>query len=305
MTCTLTMSPRVRLSYRKYPLISPISCPLNEIRRSVICETAERAVIVDVYSIIKLVHVGFSGVGIMADQKTHREVKQPQISVRYLADYMASSEQVRRTIVRGCKYQPIARLVQHDEAKQAVAKFIRSNMSDVVSLQAGAQRLRGRMANSDFDRDVLDHNADYIDRSAIVGPKLELPKAEILPAGRNVPVVLQGTKVTPEIQFRLRRVTRTNKVRVGVPALRYAKGKGLSPAVGEWQSALLFGLLSLPGMADGDEPELKLCLTVDAYEGVCYPAPTNAISCFNNAEAACATIAERWPNVSPPPGAII
>jgi hypothetical protein len=241
----------------------------------------------------------------MADQKTHREVNHPQITVRYLADYMASSEQARRTIVRGCKYQPIARLVQHDEAKQAVAKFIRSSMSDMVSLQAAAQRLRDRMADSDFDRDLFDHNADYIDRFAIVGPKLELPKADISAPGRSVSVLLHGTKVTPEIQFRLRRVTRTNKVRVGVAAFRYAKGKALPLAVGEWQSAILFGLLSLPGMADGDEPELKLCLTVDAYMGVCHAAPTNAISCFNNAEAACATIAERWPNIAPPPGAIV
>jgi hypothetical protein len=119
----------------------------------------------------------------MVDQKTHREVKQPQISVRHLADYMAASEQARRTIVRASKYQPIVRLVQHDEAKQAVGKFIRSGTSDVAALKAAAQRLRDRMADSDFDRDVLDHNADYIDRFAGVASKLELPKAEILAAG--------------------------------------------------------------------------------------------------------------------------
>jgi hypothetical protein len=241
----------------------------------------------------------------MPDQKTHREVKQPQISVRYLADYMAASEQVRRTIVRGCKYQPIVRVVQHDEARQAVGRFIRSGMSDPAALQSAAQRLRDRMADSDFERDVLDHNADYIDRFASVASKLELPNAEILAPGPKVTVVLEGTKVTQEIQFRLRRVTKTNKVRVGAAALRYQKGKALAAEIGEWQSALLFGLLSLPGVADGADPELKLCLTVDAYAGACHAAPTNAVSRFNNAEAACATIAERWLNITPPPGAVI
>lgn len=87
--------------------------------------------------------------------------------------------------------------------------------------------------------------------------------------------------------------------------MRYAKGKSLSPEVGEWQSAILFGLLSLPGAAEANEPELKLCLTIDAHAGICYAAPTNAVSRFNNAEAACATIAERWPNIPPPPGAVL
>jgi hypothetical protein len=163
----------------------------------------------------------------MSDQKTHREVKHPQISIRYLADYMSASEQARRTIIRGCKYQPIARVVQHDEAKLAVSKFIRSGLTDIATLQSEAQRLRDRMADSEFDRDVLDHNIDYIERFAQVSSKLELPNAEILPAGKSGSVSLHGTKVTSEVHFRLRRTTKTNKIRVGAATLRYAKGRPL------------------------------------------------------------------------------
>jgi hypothetical protein len=242
----------------------------------------------------------------MSPQKTHREVKTPQISVRYLADYMASSERARRTIVRGCKYQPIARVVQHDEAKLAITRFICSDNRDIATLRARAQRLRDRMTDNDFDRDVLDHNADYIDRFANTFPILELPNAEILAPEKLSSVTIFGTKLRCEIHFRLRRLTKTNKVRVGMAAFRYAKGKPLSIAVGEWQSAILFGLLNLPGMVEhGAEPELKLCLTMDAYSGTCYHAPTDAISRFKNAEASCADISERWSNIEPPPGAII
>jgi len=67
---------------------------------------------------------------------------------------MSASEQARRTIIRGCKYQPIARVVQHDEAKLAVSKFIRFGLTDIATLQSEAQRLRDRMADSEFDRDV-------------------------------------------------------------------------------------------------------------------------------------------------------
>ncbi|MFZ0496354.1 MAG: hypothetical protein WBE80_06580 [Methylocella sp.] len=240
----------------------------------------------------------------MTDQKTHKEVKNPQISIRFLADYMAASEQARRTIIRGCKYQPAARVIQHNEAKLAVSKFIRSGQTDVSSLKSEAQRLRERMTDSEFDRDVLDHNADYIDRFAKVYSILNLPAAEILAPGKSIAVSVHGTKVISEIHFRLRRLTKTNKIRVGAATLRYAKGRPLPLAVAEWQSALLFGFLSLPGVGEGTEPELKLCLTVDTYAGICYPAPTNSVSRFKNGEAACATIAERWPNIQPPHGAI-
>jgi hypothetical protein len=137
----------------------------------------------------------------MSDQKTHREVKHPQISIRYLADYMAASEQARRTIIRGCKYQPIARVVQHDEAKLAVSKFIRSGLTDIATLQSEAQRLRDRMADSEFDRDVLDHNVDYIERFAQVSSKLDLPNAEILPPANPLPCLFMERKSRPKFIF--------------------------------------------------------------------------------------------------------
>lgn len=62
----------------------------------------------------------------MSPDKTHREVKNPQISGRFLSDYMAASETRQRTIVRDCKYQPIGRVVQHNEAKASIGIFLRS-----------------------------------------------------------------------------------------------------------------------------------------------------------------------------------
>jgi hypothetical protein len=239
----------------------------------------------------------------MSEKKTHREVKNPQMSVRNLSDYMAATEQTKRTIVRGCKYQPIARLVQHDEAKVAVAKFIKSGGVKLDALKSVSEKLRSRMADSPFDRDLFDHNADYIDRFAKIYFQLEMPKAEILDPGPKAALTINGLKITNEIHFRLRRVARTNKIRTGAGGLRYAKGKPLGQAVGEWQSAILLGFLRALA-ADGEEPEDKLCLTLDAYAGILYQAPTDAVSRFNNAKAACASIAERWPNISPPPDAI-
>jgi hypothetical protein len=238
------------------------------------------------------------------EQKTHREVKTPQMSARHLADYMAASERVRRTITRNCKYQPIARVVQHDEAKLAVARHIRDGKSDTDGLLAQAKSLRERMADSDFDRDLLDHNADYIERFAEVFPNLNLPAADRVVPGKVVPVVRHGVRITAEIHLRLRRLIKTtNKIRVGAVMLRYAKGKALSQAIADWQAAFLYGYLRAVGVEEGAEVEHKLCVVIDAYSGIVHPAPTNSASRFHNMDAACATIAERWPNIKPPPGA--
>jgi hypothetical protein len=240
----------------------------------------------------------------MPAQKTHRMVNEPKISARYLADFMAASDVRRRSIVRGCKYQPIARLVQHDEAKSTISKFLRDGDTNTATLTDKAQSLRNRMADSDFDQDLLDHNADYIDRFAEVFPDLALPNVEFHPPGKALPIDLNGVKVTTEMQFRLRRFTKTNKIRVGGAAFRYAKGKSLSPEIANWQSAFMLGYLHQTGTEPEAEAEGRLCLTIDTAGGVCHPAPSDAVSRFNNMEAACATISEWWPNITAPEGAI-
>jgi hypothetical protein len=118
-------------------------------------------------------------------------------------------------------------------------------------------------------------------------------------------LMLNGVRVTAEIHFRLRRLTKTNKVRVGARMLRYAKGRALPIPIAEWQSAFLFGCLARTGPEEGAEAERELCLTLDAYNCATYPAPSDAVRRSHHMEAACATIAERWSNIPPPPNAVI
>jgi hypothetical protein len=190
------------------------------------------------------------------------------------------------------------------EAKSTISKFLREGDDDTATLANKAQSLRDRMVDSDFERDLLDHNADYIDRFAEVFPDLKLPNVELHPPGKAPPLEISGVKVTTEIQFRLRRLTKSNKVRVGGAAFRYAKGKLLPAEVANWQSAFMLGYLHQTVPEEGAVAEGQLCLTIDAFGGVCHCAPTDALSRFNNMEAACATISEWWPNVAAPEGAV-
>lgn len=233
---------------------------------------------------------------------THREVKNPQISARDLADYMAAGtrERAKRTIIRNSKYRSLARIVQHDDAKMIISKFFLSENQEVSDLEEKAEWVRNKIADSQFEEDVNAHNADYIKRFAKVFEEMSLPKFQLAPPGQVPPLTLGGVRVTTELCFRLRRLTKTNKIRIGGAALRYAKGKALDPLSGEWQAGYLHGYLSQVKHEDAAQAERSLCIVIDAYSGVAYAAPSDSVTRFNEMEAACATIAERWAKVEPP-----
>ena len=236
--------------------------------------------------------------------KTHRFVEKPQISARYLADYMAASERAKRSLLRKCKYPKITQIVQHDHAKGAITHYLCGGGASTDGLAARVTQLRDMMTDSDFERDTLDYNADYIERFIEVADQLNLPAADRLPPGKVSSISLEEVKITAELHFRLSRVAKGNKIKTGAGMLRYAKGKSLDPDVAAWQSAFLLGHLKMTNPDPSAEPEGKLCLTVDAHTGTVYPAPSNAVTRFHEMEAACGAISERWENIKPPNGAI-
>jgi hypothetical protein len=238
-------------------------------------------------------------------KKTHTEVKLPRMSIGRLADYMAASEQARRSIAQSCKYRAIARVVQHNEAKAIISNHIISGIEGVGDLQAKADFVRNKLADGDFEVDLNEHNADYIEQFIASIPNMALPKADRRPTMQFEPLMLNGVRVTFYPQLLLRRVTKTNKVKSGALMLRYGKNKALPAAVGIWQSAGIYGYLRTLEEADKAEAERALCITLDAVTGACHEAPSNAIYLFNEMKAACATINERWPAIKPPKSAIL
>lgn len=237
-------------------------------------------------------------------KKTHRAVKNPSLNHRFLADYMAASDRRKRTLIRDCKYKSLARQFQHQEAKAGIRQYLNAGeMDEVESIEALAEELRARTAFEQFERDLFDYNADYLDRFAKTFDPNGLP-AEMA-AGPKYPAIdLNGVRVTFDVPVTFRRTMKgSNRVRFGGMTLRYEKGKALPEDVGLWQSALLFGYLSNHVDFNGAEPEQKLCTTLDVWTGKHTAAPGDSITRFRNAEAACATIAEQWPNIPPPENA--
>ena len=195
--------------------------------------------------------------------------------------------------------------MQHDEARKAVGRYFWDPVVDAGWLCSEAERVRRKLSDSDFETQKNEVNADFITRFADVLGGVELPKgAEVEKPGRPTSLTVAGVRVNTQIAFRVTRRTKTNEVRVGAGALRYSKGRPLPVDVGEWQAAFLHGYLARAHEVPSEKAEPKLCVVVDAYVGVCISAPSNSVSRYLNMEAACATIAEQWPNIAPPKGAI-
>lgn len=242
----------------------------------------------------------------MSDSATHRLVKTPKVNSRYLSDYMVASERVRRTIIRDCKYRKIARAIQHERAKAFITNSLRSGDIGSEALKAEGQRFLDMMADTDFDRATLDVNGDFLIAYGEAFSMETLPStAEIVDAQPGFKANINGVEVNPDIRFAVQRVTRTNRLRTGLGTIRYAKNKPLDEEVGAYQSSVLFGCRKMIDVQDETAPEEKLCLTLDCATGNFFPAPTDATRRFQNMEAACASIAERWDNIEPPEGAVI
>lgn len=242
----------------------------------------------------------------MTDSKrTHRVVETPKVHGRYLSDYMAASERRRRTIIRDCKYRAIARIVQHDRAKAFITNMLKEGHPTAEKLSTEAQRLAEMMADTPFEREVLDNNSDFLAAFGDAFDMGQFPDGQIVEGPTQFKVSLNGVDVNPDIRLATRRVNKNNRERTGLLTIRYAKGKPLDEEVGRWHSALLFGCRKLIDSADESAPEQKLCVTLDAQSGRFIPAPGDALSRFKNMEAACASIAERWDSVEPPSNAVL
>jgi hypothetical protein len=218
---------------------------------------------------------------------------------------MPASERARRTILQKSKYQSVVPVTQHIDAKVIIANHLRSGKGNKDDLEEKTERLSRKICDSEFEEKQLRHNIDYLRRFAAVAEKMSFPKAEILPAQKFAPLTIRGTRVNFSPQLLTTRVTRTNTVRIGAVAFRYAKGVAVDDDVAAYQAAFGFGYLKQQPFKEQADAEEKLCLVVDNFTGEVHEAPGNSTERFNNMSAACATIADCWEAIPPPPKAVI
>jgi hypothetical protein len=238
-------------------------------------------------------------------KKTHVERKSPQISLSRLADYMAASEQAKRGIATSCKFQPIARVIQYNDAKAIISNYIRSENREIKDLKHKLEILQSKICDSDFEEDVKTHNCNYVSRFIALHYDFDFKDYTYSRPVKFDKIVLNGMPVSVQADVLTSRMTRTNKRKIGALMLRYAKGKPLSEKAGLHQSAFLYEFFRQPQFSEQGESEKALCITLDAHSAIGHEAPGNATYLFKEMAATCANLMERWPAIKPPPGAVL
>jgi hypothetical protein len=162
------------------------------------------------------------------------------------------------------------------------------------------------MANTDFDRNALDINGDYLIAYGNVFAMEMFPETtEIVDVQASFKVSINGVEFNPDIRFGVKRVTKINRLRRGLGNIRYAKNKPLDAEAEAYQFYALLGCRKMIDVQDQTAPEEKRCLTLNYATELFVPAPSDATRKFQNRKAACATIAERREDIEPPENAVL
>ena len=242
---------------------------------------------------------------------THTVLDTPRISARRLAEYMAASPIRQRTLIRDTKYRSVDPEISYDPGFQILGDMLAEGPLVTSALRDAAEDFHDRMdVRGIRERIAYDLIGDMFEWLAEERPDFGIPDVERFDDsrawGRGGEFEVEGVVIDPEVYFRLRKAKR-NAAAVGCVTLRYSKSGPTDETVAEWQSALLYGYLldTVDEEETGLRPDPDLCIVLDLRTGIAHPAPGRAKTLFKQMQAACATIAERWPNIAPPDRAVV
>lgn len=221
-----------------------------------------------------------------------------------LAEYMAASDQARRTIVRNCKYVSIARYMQHTIAKKTLADHLEDGNPLPGDLSDKAEQIRHMLADTDFDKQKFDQNADYVQAFSEVSHKFDLSGITLTSSPDDFDRAFSGTKVKYRPDLLTSRTTKANTQKIGGVMFRFSKSGPVSADVAGFQAAFMFGFLGEFPFIEEAKPEGDMSFVLCANSGKAHATPAKPIYKYNEMKAVCSDIAEKWANVEPPNGAV-
>ncbi len=237
-------------------------------------------------------------------KKTHRLVPSPEIMLPKLAEYMAASNQARRTIVRGCKYVSLARYFQHTIAKKTLSDHLEDGNPLPGDLPEKAEQIRNMLADSEFDQRIFDQNADFVLAFSDASDSFDLSGFTLTSSSESFDQSFNGTKVKFRPDMLTSRTTKANTQKIGGLMFRYSKSGAVSDEVAGYQTAFMYGYFGERPFIEEAKPEGALTLVLCANSGKTHPSPSKPIYTYNEMKAVCGDIAEKWENVDPPSGAV-
>lgn len=220
-----------------------------------------------------------------------------------LAEYMAASDQARRTIIRGCKYVSLARYFQHTIAKKTLSDHLEEGNPLPGDLIEKSEQIRNMLADTDFDHRIFEHNADFVKSFSDVSDNFDLSGITLATSSEKFDRAFNGTKIKFRPDILTSRTTKANTQKIGGLMFRYSKTGPVADDVAAFQAAFMFGYFGEYPFIDEAKTEGALSLILCANSGKTHAVPPKPIYKYNEMKAVCSDIAEKWDNVEPPSGA--
>ena len=192
-------------------------------------------------------------------------------------------------------------------AREAIAKCLCDPLQSPQTVAAQKIELEKRLAkpdNSSWARDDIESSIAALDRFAATVGQTQLPKLQCSGIPGSVPPLVIGglrVKVTPDVTLQQAQPGAANP-RVGALITMIAKGEKSSTTRKDQTRtvATLLWLFAQKHLSAKGEPDRKLCMAFDVFDGLLIPAPANYLQRINNIEAACDEIVAGWHNATPP-----
>jgi hypothetical protein len=245
-------------------------------------------------------------------QTKWRVNRHPRFTVLTLGEYMAADDGPRETILRGMKYERIARTLIYRHLYRAVSRFLVSPTHERGILAECRRALEDERsaASSPQQRENLTYEIralEAFERSlnalGIGGLNFELARA-----ASPLKIERVSISVQPTAHIRVKRPRGSDLI--GAIVIDTAKGQTprtdaarLKVLNGMTHSAVLLHEYVVREFPDGDpRPSTEHCLVFHAHrqDRVCAPNPYRRI--YRNIEAVCRNIAVGWDAITPPLG---
>jgi len=226
-------------------------------------------------------------------------VKQPQISVNKLAEYMVSKAARQRKLLRDRKYpdEDFQIGMFHREASEAIASYLANGALSTEPIDAQIQILKQQSPVKIGTQRRLASNIEAMDRFLEMLDDIDFGDADV-EHGQHAPpkLVYHGVEVSVRPQIILRG-TRKGKKLVGAVKIHFAKGFTMDKDTAGYVSAAVQEHCLRHIAKDDEAVFADYCSVIDVGSGQVFPGVKSTKARLKDIEDTCENIKDIWPNI--------
>lgn len=238
--------------------------------------------------------------------KKYRYNAEPRLSANQLAEYLKASSARRKGIIKDAKFPRTAVVAQYRHAREAISKFICSDIRDHKILADVTNALTEKESDEDatgWSRDDARRSLEAIQVFQKSMNAMGVDKLDCRPiAGAQPPLLIGDVTISVSLDATAHRISKGKDMVGGVSFLfsKAAETSGTARADRCKVASVLTMLFAQEHLAYLGQADPAICFSFDVMAGKAYPAPKTYKTLLANMEAACEEVALRWA-VTPAP----